>query len=279
MRAKAVSIVALLAAFAACLALYAGVCLYFYFAQDRLVFKPSKEFFAVPDKAKLPYEEVSIPSADGVSLSAWLFPVENPKATILFLHGNSWNISKFISTAELYHRLGISCLLLDYRGYGKSSGQISEEGIYADAEAAYAWLKDRGVPESRIVVAGRSLGGAPAAFLVSRHPSCAGLMLEASFTSLTEEASKLHPMLPVRLICKYKFPTAAFLKNVRRPVMVVHSRDDKTVPFSNGRILFELAPGKAKSFVELHGSHNDSYFESGSTYPDAVRDFVSVAVR
>ncbi len=269
----------LLKAMIACAAVsYLAVCVYVYAAQDSMVFKPSKDFAALPDKARLPYEDIRIHGKDGVSLSAWHFPLEGSKATVLFLHGNSWNMGRFVTTAELYRKLGLACLMIDYRGYGSSSGKPSEEGLYADAESAYRWLtEERKTPSGRIVIAGRSLGGALAARLAAKLP-CAGLSLESAFTSLDDEGSYFHPFLPIRLLSKYRFDTAADLAKASCPLLVVHSRDDKTVPFAFGKRLFELAPAKPKSFVELRGSHNDCYFESGDAYPEAFKDFAGSCV-
>lgn len=272
---RKVAIFILKTALAAVALSYLAICVYVYAKQDSMVFKPTKELATgLPPGC----EQLWLDGKDGVKLSAWLFKAESPKATILFLHGNRWNIAKFTGTAELYRKLGLSCLMVDYRGYGASTGKPSEEGLYADAETAYQWLIGEGkVPEGRIIIAGRSLGGALAARLASRR-NCAGLMLESTFTSLDDEGAYFHPFLPIGLISKYRFDTAADLAKVKCPLLAVHSRDDKTVPLSLGRRLFEKGAMKSKTFVELSGSHNDCYFESGSVYADAVAAFVKACV-
>jgi fermentation-respiration switch protein FrsA (DUF1100 family) len=155
----------------------------------------------------------------------------------------------------LFHRLGFSALVLDYRGYGKSEGRPSEEGTYRDARAAWRHLVEaRGTPPDAIVVWGRSLGGAIAAAL-ARERTPRLLVLESAFTSLREVAAHLYPWAPTGLLLGNRYPTEGFLRQVRSPVLVMHSPDDELAPYAHGLRLFERA-SPPKRFLPIRGRHN-----------------------
>jgi len=155
-------------------AAYGGLALVLYFFQARLVFYPEtgREIIATPDQTGLPYEDIRLFTSDGLSLHGWYVPVSpihaQPRGTVLFLHGNAGNISHRIDSLQMFHRLGYSALIFDYRGYGNSGGTPSEQGTYRDAEAAWRYLTEqRRIPSCRIVLFGESLGGAVGAWLAA----------------------------------------------------------------------------------------------------------------
>jgi fermentation-respiration switch protein FrsA (DUF1100 family) len=175
---------------------------------------------------------------------------------VLLLHGNAGNISHRIEYALMFRRLGYSTLLLDYRGYGKSTGTPTEQGTYLDAESAWQWLtRTGGVPERDIVVFGESLGGGVASWLAARHEVRA-LILASTFTSAVDLGSELYPFLPVRLVSRFRYDTLSRLRDIRVPVLVIHSPQDEIIPFSHGRRLFEAAR-EPKAMLELSGGHNE----------------------
>jgi fermentation-respiration switch protein FrsA (DUF1100 family) len=226
-----------------------------------LIYFPERELRVMPEQLAPPAEWVYFDASDGVRLSAWYVPTEHPRGIILFLHGNGGNVSHYAGAAVLFGTLGYSTFILDYRGYGRSAGSPSEQGTYLDAEAAWRHLVEvMGTPPSSIVVHGRSLGGAIAAWLARKHTPRL-LVLESSFTSLADIAAKLYPWAPVRLLVRDRYDTETFLRGVRCPVLVIHSPDDEIIPYAHGRQLFEQAR-PPKRFLEIQGRHNRGRYDA-----------------
>ncbi|MBI5438310.1 MAG: alpha/beta hydrolase [Nitrosomonadales bacterium] len=168
-------------------AAYAGFALLLYFFQSRMVFYPEtgREITATPAQIGLPYEDIQLKTSDNISLHGWYIPVAKPRGTVLFLHGNAGNISHRIDSVQMFHRMGYSTLIFDYRGYGNSGGAPSEQGTYRDAEAAWRYLADqRRIPSCRIVLFGESLGGAVGAWLAATSRDT--LLVEQLATRLGE---------------------------------------------------------------------------------------------
>jgi hypothetical protein len=241
--------------------------------QERMIFFPDSAVTGTPAAAGLPFERVVFTAADGVRLTGWYLPAPGAAVTVLFCHGNGGNIGYLLETAKLYTRLGHNLFLFDYRGYGESEGSPDEEGLYRDAEAAWQYLvRSRGVPPASMVVHGRSLGGAVAAWLARRHVPDA-LILESSFTSLGDVAASAYPLLPVRWMLRHEFPTREHLREVRSPVLVVHSPEDEIVPFAHGEALYAAATGP-REFLRLRGGHNDGVLVSAAAYEEGLRAFI-----
>jgi uncharacterized protein len=160
---------ALGAAFTVWAILVAGMSLF----QSSFIFFPSREIIATPTQAGLVYEPIEVRAEDGVRLSGWHVPAAEARLTVLFLHGNAGNISHRLMALHALHGLGLAVLILDYRGYGESSGSPSEQGTYRDALAAWEYLtRTLGIAADRIVLFGESLGGAVATWLATReHPA------------------------------------------------------------------------------------------------------------
>ena len=152
--------------------------------QDRMLYYPDREVLQTPEDIGLEYEEVSLKTKDNVTISGWYIPAEHEKAVLLFCHGNAGNISHRLESINIFHNIGLSVLIFDYRGYGKSEGKPSEKGTYRDAEAAWNYLVEekRKTPD-RIILFGRSLGAAIAADIALRKiPQ--GLILKSGFCPL-----------------------------------------------------------------------------------------------
>jgi hypothetical protein len=164
-------------------------------------------------------------------------------------------------------------MIIDYRGYGQSSGKASEQGTYLDAQAAWSFLVDeRSIPAARIIVFGRSLGGAIGAWLGSQHTPAA-VIIESSFTSGVDMARRLYPFLPVRLITRIRYPVKEYASRLDCPVLVVHSRDDEIIPFEMGRSIYAAVKPR-KSFLEIRGDHNNGFFISRHEYVAGLADFI-----
>lgn len=235
---------------------YFGVCAFMFFKQSSLVYFPLREHDNTPAEYGLPFEDVALRTSDGVAIHAWWLPTENPRGAVVVAHGNGGNISHRLDKAQLFHRAGFSVLLFDYRGYGKSTGEPSEEGTYADMSAAVDHvLGVRGFPLERLVFYGESLGGAVAVHAATqRTPGV--LVVESSFTSLPAVGAHYYPWLPVKLLMKYRYDSLAMIASVKCPVMILHSPADEIIPNAMGRALFQAAK-PPKQWVELRGGHND----------------------
>lgn len=252
---------------------YAVIVLLMYALQSQMVYHPQSKIFATPAEVGLQYGDVRFHTEDGISLHGWLVPADSSTLTVLYFHGNAGNISGRLETIQLLHQLGLNVFIFDYRGYGKSEGKPTEEGTYKDAAAAWRYLVDeRKVAESNIIVMGRSLGGAVAAWLAARHDPAAAI-IESTFTSAADLGADIYPWLPVRWMLKYEYRTLEYIKEIDAPVFMAHSRDDRVVPFQHGRTLFEEA-NEPKTFVELRGSHASAFLETGEKYREELKQFL-----
>ena len=260
--------------------LYGAFCLFLFLTQAKLIFYPdipSRQLTASPADIGLAYESVTLATDDGVQIHGWFVPAPGGNGTLLFFHGNAGNISHRLDSLKIFHDLGLSCLIIDYRGYGRSGGTVSERGTYLDAEAAWGYLaENKKIPPSQIVVFGRSLGAAIAAYTASRFRPGA-LILESAFTSVPDMGARLYPFLPVRLLSRFAYDSRKVLRSVVCPLLVIHSRDDRTIPYENGRLLYESYQG-SKRFLEIQGDHNGGFLASGSAYKAGIGEFVTAAL-
>lgn len=235
---------------------------------------PTRAIVATPDSIGLTHEPVKIPTDDGLTLDAWFVPAKDARGVVLFFHGNAGNISHRLQSIRLFNRLRLSTLILDYRGYGQSEGEPSEEGTYRDAEAAWRYLTDqRGIPPKQIVLFGRSLGAAVAAH-AAKGRDAGALILESAFTSVPDMASDIYWFLPVRWLTRFDYDTEAALASVEIPVMIIHSPDDQIIPFAHGRALFAAAR-EPKRFLEINGGHNNGFLQSEQQYLEALNAFLA----
>lgn len=256
-------------------AAYGGLALLLYVFQSRLVFYPETglEIVATPAQFGLQYEDLYLKTSDGITLHGWYVPAAQPRGTVLFLHGNAGNISHRLDSVLMFHRLGYSTLIFDYRGYGNSAGTPSEQGTYRDAEAAWRYLTEqRHVPACRIALFGESLGGAVGAWLAARQQPAA-LVIASGFTSVPDLAQQLYPYLPVRWLARIRYDTRAYLRSVTAPVLIAHSPEDDIVPFEHGRALFAAAH-PPRQFLELAGGHNDGFIFMREVWVGMLGEFL-----
>jgi fermentation-respiration switch protein FrsA (DUF1100 family) len=219
------------------------------------------------------FESVEIRTADGETLAAWWVPAEDARGTVLFFHGNAGNISHRLDYLQMFHRLRYSTLIVDYRGYGKSTGSPSEKGTYLDAEAAWDYARHARLAQPQdIVIAGESLGGAVATWLAAKVGP-RSVILHSAFTSVNDLGSQVYWFLPVRLLSRFGYDNVENLKRISAPVFIAHSRDDDIVPYAHGKKLFEAA-NAPKAFLEMSGGHNDGFIFTRPEWVSALAAFL-----
>ena len=244
-----------------------------YLFQPKFIYFPRSEIDYTPDMAGLPYEDIYFKTEDDILLNGWFIPVEDAKNTLLFFHGNAGNISHRLESLKIFHEIGLSVFIIDYRGYGQSQGTSSEHGTYRDAEAAWKFLTNtRGITESEIIIFGRSMGGAVATWLAGKHtPNL--LILESTFTSIADVAKHYYPYLPTHLLTRIKYASVDRIEDIHSPILISHSQTDEIIPYKYGRELFEKAQAP-KIFLELKGGHNDGFITTGPSYIQGLENFI-----
>jgi len=257
---------------------YLAICLLFFLAQASLVYFPARDVRLSPKDFGMEFEDVWLTASDGVSVHGWAVPRSGAEVWILYCHGNGGNIAGRLDILRWLHRLGANVLAFDYRGYGKSNGSPSEDGLYRDAEAAWTWLSQaRGVRPERIVVLGESLGGGVACGLAERHPP-GGLALQSTFTSVPDVGAPVYWWLPVRLLCRNVFPSGDRVSRLGCPKLIMHGKRDEIIPYALGRALFEKA-AEPKRWLDLPGGHNDGAWMADENVRNAMRGFLEEVSR
>ena len=238
--------------------------------QARLIYFPTRAYDSTPRDVGLTFESVTLEAVDGVRLAAWYIPHADARATVLFFHGNAGNISDRLLSIDWLHDMGLNVLILDYRGYGASEGRPSEEGLYRDAEAAWDYLiADRGERSDRVILFGRSLGGAVAIELAIRRAP-ALLVVESTFTRLADVGKIHYPFLPVDWVLRHRYESIQKVARVSCPKLLIHGRDDELIPLENALELFRAA-SEPKAMLETPGGHNEAGFTYSKEYADQLR--------
>ena len=241
---------------------------------DGMVFQPTPGRYLTLEQLGLDGEEIWLESEDGVRLHAFFVSATDPGGrAILFLHGNAGNASHRLPNAARLAELRADVLVLDYRGYGLSEGRPAEAGLYADARAALTWLRDeRGFPEQRIVLFGRSLGGAVAVDL-AQDRALGGVILESTFASGAAVANEIFP-LPLGWLVRARWNSSEKIARTRAPLLFIHGEQDRIIPIALGRRLYEAAP-EPKSFEALpRAGHNDTVERGGRPYFARIARFL-----
>lgn len=264
----------MLTTIAIALIFYIVLTLLVFVLQARFVYFPTRYVGTTPASIGLPYESVTLTTDDGINISGWFVPVDDAQKVVLFFHGNAGNISHRLQSIKLFHELGLNVLIIDYRGYGQSEGSPSEAGTYLDAQAAWRYLtEERGFAPGQIILFGRSLGGAVAAWLAQQHPPRL-LILESTFTSVPDMGVRQFPFLPVRLLARIQYDTLARLPQINAPILIIHSPDDDVIPYDHGQQLFKAA-NQPKAFLQLIGGHNEGFILSGNQYKAGLAAFIA----
>lgn len=220
----------------------------------------------------LEHEDVEFVSEDGTRLHGWYVPHPQPRAVMLYAHGNGEHVAYLGPyLKELRDRQKLSVFAFDYRGYGRSEGKPSEAGILADGHAAQLWLAERtGKKPNEIVLMGRSLGGGVVVDLAAKN-GARGLILQNTFTSLPDAAARLYRWAPVRLLMKNRYDSLSKICNYPGPVLISHGTADELVPYELGQRLFEACPGRKEFFSIEGGGHNTA---EKTDYDDVLDRFL-----
>lgn len=242
------------------------------------IFFPERDLIGDPGQAGLEFEDVFFTASDGVRLHGWFVPGES-RATLVWFHGNAGNIGHRVDNLSLLHRrTGLSIFIFDYRGYGRSEGDISEEGTYLDGQAALDYIrlhKGRDL-ETEVILFGRSLGAGVAVEMAVRN-RVRGLILESAFPSVRGMAKRVYPLLPSAVVAafvKTDYDSLSKIRGVEAPLLVLHGDRDTVVPMEQGLELFEAA-NEPKRFYTIRGAgHNDTYIVGGDEYFRTLREFV-----
>ncbi len=257
--------------------------------QEReLTFRPVREasgwFSGLPAGVREFYLPVSdAPGAE--RLHAWYWPSDEPGApTLLYLHGVRWNLTGHLRRIENLRSFGFSVVAIDYRGFGKSDGEMpSEEGVYDDAAVAWRWLVAREPDASKRYVYGHSLGTAVATELAvggAARDGVAGLILEGGFTSLPEMAKALAPSwLPIDWLVTQRFDTIDRIARVPAPVLLVHGTGDRLVPHRFSEALYAAARDPKKLVLVEGGGHYNTSWVGASQYREAIAEMFGVPAR
>jgi fermentation-respiration switch protein FrsA (DUF1100 family) len=249
---------------------YAGIVGFMYMFQRALVFFPDRTR-TPPSAAGLPQvEELRLTSSDGETLVAWTAPPRDGKPVLIYFHGNAGALNLRADRFRWLTGDGFGLVALSYRGYGGSSGSPSEEGFLRDAEAAFAFAKER-YPNAPLVPFGESLGTAMAVAVAAGH-DVAGLILDAPFTSAVDVGAAVYPFAPVRWLMKDTFHSDRRIGRVRAPILVLHGESDTIVPIGFGERLFALATAP-KQFVRFPNGGHVNLDDHGAK--DVIRAFLA----
>ncbi|MBD0268844.1 MAG: alpha/beta fold hydrolase [Cyanobacteria bacterium Co-bin8] len=278
---------------------YASTCFFLLVWQRHLIYRPKPELSMVPGAAafNMPYEDVWVPIAGSQGLHGWWIPAASPQESfsvlanepaqvlpsakaMLYLCGVGRNMGdyNYLARAAAFRQLGFSVLVFDYRGYGRSEGSFpSEDQVYADSQAAWDYLHQvRGFAPDQIVIYGESLGGAIALDLALKQPEAGGLIMQSSFTSMTEviQHRPLLKFLPIDWLLTEQFNSLDKIQSLQMPVLFLHGIDDSVVPAEMSQQLYAAAPEPKQLFLITGADHVRIYQPGERSYLKAIASFI-----
>lgn len=262
---------------------YFAICAYAMLWQNRLIFFPSPVITTTPAQLGLAYEEVWLPVQEKVDkverIHGWWLPtVSETTGSLLYLHGNGENISANLEKAQVFHQLGFSVLLIDYRGYGRSEGNFpSEAKVYQDVQVAGDYLlKHRGISPQDIFIYGHSLGGAIAIDLAVQNSEFAGLIVEGTFTSMRDMAKYRgkYDFLPLNLLLTQRFDSINKVTKLKIPLLLIHGTSDQAVPAAMSEALFNQANEPKQLWLVPDADHVNVAVVAGLEYQQKIQEFV-----
>ena len=244
---------------------------YLRYIERRTIFYPTKDVELSPSYVGLNYEDIFFESPDSIELNGWFLSAPMSRFTVLLCHGNAGNISHRIEKLKFFHELGCNVFIFDYRGYGKSKGSPSENGLYSDAQGAYYYLLSRKINPEQIIGYGESIGGAVIIDLAAKQ-KLAALIIDSSLTNAKDMVKVAYPFLPYWIFVS-RWDSTSKVKPITIPKLFIHSMNDEIVPYKLGRKLFEAA-SEPKEFLQIHGGHNSCFFESDEILKEKISSFL-----
>jgi alpha-beta hydrolase superfamily lysophospholipase len=238
------------------LSVYVGISVLLYFLQDYMMFKPEKlekDFQFHYENQEI--EEYNIETRDGATINGLHFKISEPKGVVFYLKGNSKSMKGWGKFAVDFTRHGYDVIMVDYRGFGKSTGRRTQKAVKRDLQVVYNKIKEN-VDEKYIILYGRSLGSGFATKLASmNHPRM--LILDAPYYSLSKVAKRYVPFMPLSVLIKFPMPTYKWLKYVQCPIHIIHGTDDKLIPFKTSVKLSKIKPKLTTLHSIIGGGHKN----------------------
>ena len=239
---------------------YLLIVVFVFFYQRNLLYHPFENNYST-HQTNFPYEEVFIPAFSGNNLKGWFHKKDiYNKKTLVFFHGNAGDLQNRIYKLNLIKDFDINFLIVAYRGFSGNKGKPTEAGLYEDARSTLNWLTKQNIKENKIIIYGESLGTG-VSIEVAQNKKFAGIILESPFTSMVDAGKFYYPYLPVSLLLKDRYETVKKLKNISSPILVMHGKKDKIVPFHMGEQIFEKANEPKFSYFPDNDDHMMDYNE------------------
>ena len=238
--------------------IYTFVVIFVYSSQRNLLYHP-KENNYYGDELLVDISRVKIKTKDNIDLISWYHNKNSINhKTILFLHGNAGSLENRIHKINHFKDMKVNFLIIAWRGFSGNKGKPTEKGLYEDARSAVAWLKSKNIKERNIIIYGESLGTA-VAVEIAQNRNFAGIILESPFTSMTDVGKNKYPFLPIKLLLKDKYESDKKIKNINIPILIMHGKVDKIVPFNMGRKMYELSNKPKYFYFSDYDNHMMEY--------------------
>lgn len=234
---------------------YVLIAVIFYFFQHFFFFRPEKLPKHFKYKYPFPFDEVDFEMEDGGQINGLHFKMPNSKGVVLYFKGNSRSIKGWGKFARDFLGKGYDFFMIDYRGFGKSTGKRSEQTLYNDAQHIYKWLSEK-YDEGNIIIYGRSMGSGIAARIASWNKPRM-LILDSPYYSFFHQVKRYGWILPLKWLLRYQIRTDQFFKKINCPVFILHGKKDRLIPFFNSEKLKAINPKGVKLFEITEGGHNN----------------------
>jgi hypothetical protein len=234
-----------------------------FFFQRSLLYHPAVDNYLKNQNTTEPteIEKVKITTKDKIDLLGWFYNQDLDKfKTILFFHGNAGSLENRIYKLDHFKNLNVNFLIIAWRGFSGNKGKPNETGLYEDAESAIRWLKMKGIEEKNIILYGESLGTG-VVVEIAQNKNYAGIILESPFTSMVDMGEKYYPFFPVRFLLRDKFESYKKITNIYVPLLIMHGKVDKIVPYDMGKKMYELANEPKFFYSQEYGDHMIEYDE------------------
>jgi uncharacterized protein len=238
--------------------IYTFIVILVYSLQRNLLYHP-KENNYYGDELLVDISKVTIKTKDNIDLISWYHNKNSINyKTILFLHGNAGSLENRIHKINHFKDMRVNFLIIAWRGFSGNKGKPTEKGLYEDARSAVAWLKSKNINEKDIIIYGESLGTA-VAVEIAQNRNFAGIILESPFTSMVDAGKNKYPFLPVKFLLKDKYKSDKKIKNISSPILVMHGKVDKIVPFHMGKKMYDLANKPKYFYFSDYDNHMMEY--------------------